>query len=279
MVFPRGQGFLLGPPAVFLVFALGIPLAAMVYSSLLPSEQSAGFFTSYSRILGDSFYWDVFLTTIRISLVTTFIALLLGYPIAYFIMRMIRFKTLRRLCLILAILPLFTSNVIRSFAWMIVLGRTGIVNETLTSAGIIERPLRFLGTETGIVIGLTYILLPIVILNVANALAGIDPLLEQASSDLGARPLPTFCLIVLPLTMPSVISAAITVFALSMSAYVTPAILSGGKITVFPMLIFQQYGAVLDFRFGAALAVVLLVLTTLLTTAARSIAPQGALIR
>jgi putative spermidine/putrescine transport system permease protein len=274
-----GTGILLAPAAIFSLAALGLPLAAVLFSSFTSSGQAGGHLSNYVRLLFDGYYWDVLLTTVRISLITTLNCILFGYPIAYYLVRLLPFAVLRRLCLILIILPLFTSNVIRSFAWLVILGRTGIVNETLINTGLLERPFRFLGSETGIIIGLTYILLPIVILNVANALAGIDPLLEHASADLGAQPGSTFRLIVLPLTFPSVMSGAITVFALSMSAYVTPAMLSGGKVTVFPMLVFQQYSSVLDFHFGAALSVMLLVITAILTSSARLAASRRETIR
>ncbi len=216
------------------------------------------------------------LTTVRIGVVTTLLCSLLGYALGYYLIRIMRLATLRRVLVILTVLPLFTSNVIRSFAWMVLLGRGGVVNETLLTAGLVERPVKFLGSETGIIIGLSYILLPIVILNIANALAPIDPALEEAAADLGAKPAATFWLVTFPLTLPSLIASAMTVFALSISAYVTPAILSGGKITVFSMLIFQQYGATLDFPFGAALAVLLLMTATVITITARNVhSPAG----
>jgi putative spermidine/putrescine transport system permease protein len=275
----RFTGALLAPPAIFALAALGLPLAAVLFSSLPASENGDVSLSNYARLLFDGYYWDVLWTTVRISLITTLSCIVLGYPMAYYLIRLLPFTILRRLCLILVILPLFTSNVIRSFAWLVILGRTGIVNETLTGAGLLERPFRFLGSETGIIIGLTYILLPIIILNVANALATLDPQLEHASADLGASPASTFRLVVLPLTLPSVMSGAITVFALSMSAYVTPAMLSGGKVTVFPMLIFQQYSSVLDFHFGAALSVMLLAIAAILTSAARLAASPAEAIR
>jgi putative spermidine/putrescine transport system permease protein len=275
----RFTGVLLTPPALFSLAALGLPLAAVLLSSLTASGSGDVSLSNYARLLFDGYYWDVLWTTVRISLITTLSCIVLGYPIAYYLIRLLPFTVLRRLCLILVILPLFTSNVIRSFAWLVILGRTGIVNETLTGAGLLEHPFRFLGSETGIIIGLTYILLPIIVLNVANALAALDPQLEYASADLGASPASTFRLIVLPLTFPSVMSGAITVFALAMSAYVTPAMLSGGKITVFPMLIFQQYSSVLDFHFGAALSVMLLAIAAILTSSARLAASPAEAIR
>jgi putative spermidine/putrescine transport system permease protein len=144
---------------------------------------------------------------------------------------------------------------------MVLLGRNGLINDGLIGLGLIERPMRFLGTELGILIGLTYILLPFIVLAVGNALAKVDPDLEQASADLGATPACTFRTIIFPLSLPGLMAGAVMVFMLAVSAYVTPALLSGGKITVFSTLIFQQYSSVFDFHYGGALSITMLVLT------------------
>ncbi|MNF86398.1 Spermidine/putrescine transport system permease protein PotB [compost metagenome] len=151
---------------------------------------------------------------------------------------------------------MFTSNIVRSFGWMVLLGRKGLVNQSLMETGLIDTPVRFLGTELGILIGMVYILLPFIVLAAGNALAQVDPAFEQASEDLGASPRATFFHVVLPLTMPGIM-----VFTLAASAYVTPALLSGGRISVLSMLIFQQYSSVFDFNYGGALSVVLLIFT------------------
>ncbi len=170
--------------------------------------------------------------------------------------------------MILLVVPLFTSNIVRSFGWMVLLGRNGLVNDGLIGLGLIERPMRFLGTELGILIGLVYILLPFIVLAVGNALAKVDPALEHASADLGATPAGTFRTIIFPLSLPGLMAGAVMVFMLAVSAYVTPALLSGGRITVFSMLIFQQYSSVFDFNYGGALSITMLVLTLVLVAIA-----------
>jgi putative spermidine/putrescine transport system permease protein len=182
--------------------------------------------------------------------------------------RIVRWRPWRRTCVILLVIPLFTSNIVRSFGWMVLLGRNGLVNDGLVASGLVERPLRFLGTELGILIGLVYILLPFIVLAVGNALAKIDPSLEQASADLGARPAATFWTVTFPLSLPGLTAGAVMVFMLAVSAYVTPALLSGGRITVFSMLIFQQYSSVFDFHYGGALGITMLALTLILVAIA-----------
>ena len=152
----------------------------------------------------------------------------------------------------------------RAFGWIVLLGRRGLVNDTLVAFGLVERPVSLLFGEFSIVLGLSYIMLPFMVLTTAAVLQNIDSSLEDAARDLGAGAWSAFAHVTFPLSLPGVIAGSLIVFTLSVSAYVTPSILSGGKKTVMSMLIFQQYGSVLDFNFGAALAVILLV-TTLIT--------------
>jgi len=260
-----------------LAFISAFFLAPMLVVAIASVTSDAGGLTlaHYSRVLLDQYHWDVLLVTFRIALATTVICLLIGFPLAWYLVRIVRVKAWRRACVILVIVPLFTSNIVRSFGWMVLLGRTGLVNQGLMGLGLTERPIRFLGTETGILIGLVYILVPFVVLAVGNALAKIDTAYEDASADLGVGPARTFWFVTLPLCLPGVVSGSIMVFALAVSAYVTPALLSGGQITVFSMLIFQQYSSVFDFHYGAALSVTLLVLTLVLVTIASRIGDNG----
>jgi putative spermidine/putrescine transport system permease protein len=246
------------PVAFFAAFFL-VPLATVFIASVM--NNGAFSLDAYARILFDAYHWQVLGTTFRLGILTTIISVVLGYPLAWYLVRMVRWKAWRRICVILLILPLFTSNIVRSFGWMVLLGRNGLVNESLEGLGLIDRPIRFLGTETGILIGLVYILLPFVVLTIGNALAKVDRSVEQASADLGASPSSTFWHVTLPLTVPGVVSGAIMVFALAVSAYVTPALLSGGRVTVLAMLIFQQYSSIFDFHYGGALAITLLAFT------------------
>lgn len=266
--------FLLFAPVAFFAAFFLAPMAVVLVSSFTTADGSLTF-AHYARVLLDQYHWDVLWVTFRIAIVTTAICMLVGFPLAWYLVRIVRWRAWRRACVILIIVPLFTSNIVRSFGWMVLLGRTGLVNDGLTTLGILERPMRFLGTETGILIGLVYILLPFVVLSVGNALAKIDPAFEHASADLGAGPARTFWFVTLPLCLPGAMSGAIMVFALAVSAYVTPALLSGGQITVFSMLIFQQYSSVFDFHYGAALSVTLLVLTLLLVSLAGRIGEAG----
>ena len=264
---PRPVLLLCALPAAFFVAFFLAPMAVVLIASLTtPAGQPT--FAHYVRILADAYHWDVLWVTFRIGALTTLVCVLIGYPLAWYLVRIVKWRPWRRFCVILLVVPLFTSNIVRSFGWMVLLGRNGLVNDGLIGLGLIERPMRFLGTELGILIGLTYILVPFIVLAVGNALAKVDPALEHASADLGATPAGTFRTIIFPLSLPGLMAGAVMVFMLAVSAYVTPALLSGGRITVFSMLIFQQYSSVFDFNYGGALSITMLVLTLALVAIA-----------
>jgi putative spermidine/putrescine transport system permease protein len=263
----RTVGLLTGIPVLFFLAFFLFPMVVVAIASITnPNGELT--LSNYARILLDQYHWDVLWVTFRIGVLTTIACVFIGYPLAWYLVRIVEWGPWRRACIILLIVPLFTSNIVRSFGWMVLLGRNGLVNDSLQTLGLIERPIRFLGSELGIVIGLVYILLPFIVLAVGNAVADVDPSLEQASADLGARPSTTFWTVTFPLCLPGLIAGAVMVFMLAVSAYVTPALLSGGRITVFSMLIFQQYSSVFDFNYGGALSITMLVLTLVLVAVA-----------
>jgi putative spermidine/putrescine transport system permease protein len=265
---------LLGIPAAFLLAFFVVPFGIVLLDSVRTKE---GLWTleHYAKALGDLYYWETLLLTFKLSLYVTLATFLIGYPIAYFIVRHVRSRVVRSLLYIIVVTPLFTSNIVRAFGWMVLLGRRGLVNDALLAAGITDRPLPLLYGQSSIVIGLTYIMAPFMVLTVASVLQNIDRSLDDASRDLGAGAWSTFWRVTFPLSLPGVIAGALIVFTLSVSAYVTPSILSGGRQNVTSMLIFQQYAAILDFQFGAALSVVLLVTTLILVGASIMAVDRG----
>lgn len=261
---------LVGGSVIFFAAFFVAPMTVVALASI-STKDGALTLAQYARILLDQYHWDVLWVTFRLGALTTIVSVLIGYPLAWYLVRVVRWPAWRRVCIILLIVPLFTSNIVRSFGWMVLLGRNGLINDALVASGLIGRPIRFLGTELGILIGLVYILLPFIVLSVGNGLAKIDATLEQASADLGARPSATFWNVTFPLSLPGLMAGAVMVFMLAISAYVTPALLSGGRITVFSMLIFQQYSSVFDFNYGGALSITLLTLSLALVAVASRI--------
>jgi putative spermidine/putrescine transport system permease protein len=253
---------MLGPVAFFVLLFLA-PFSVLVGESFM---RPGGGLTleNYISVLNDAYYWKALLNTLLISLWVTMACFLFGYTLAYYTVYHVHCVWLRRLIYVLLVTPLFTSNIVRAFGWIIILGRRGIVNSSLQSIGLIATPLDILYSKLSIIIGLAYILLPIMVLSVCSVLQGVDRSLIEAARDLGARPSRAFLAVVFPLSLPGVIAGSIIVFALSVSAYVIPSILSGGREMVTPMLIFQQYTATFRPDIGATLSVVLLAVTLLL---------------
>jgi putative spermidine/putrescine transport system permease protein len=255
-------------PALVVVGAFLVPpILGILAGSVLQEKQdlSAPSLRNYVRFVADPYYLRILVFTLKVSLVTTLCALVLGYLIAYHLVRSVRSRLLRRVIYLIVVAPLFTSAIVRSFGWMVSLGNAGFINHTLLGLGIIDSPIRLIFNETGIVIGLTHILLPFMVLSIASVLQGIDQTLEEAAMDLGASRIVTFLTVTLPLSLPGVVAGSLIVFTLAMSSYVTPAVLSGGRLKVVPMLIYEQYVSVFDWGFGAAMSIVLLALTLAIT--------------
>src|SRR5215510_15227815 len=253
---------MLGPIAFFAIFFLA-PFGLLVVESFTHPDGGATL-ANYLTVLGDAYYWKALFNTLLISLWVTVVCFLLGYPVAYFIVFHVRRPWGRRLIYVLLMTPLFTSNIVRAFGWIVILGRRGIVNSSLLAVGLINTPLDILYGKLSIVIGLAYILLPVMVLSICSVLQTVDRSLIEAARDLGARPSRAFLAVTFPLSVPGVIAGSIIVFALSVSAYVIPSILSGGREMVTPILIFQQYMATFRPDIGATLSVVLLAVTLLL---------------
>jgi len=256
----RKAALLLGVPCLTMVICFGIPLLLMALSSVR-SDKGGWTLDDYGQIVGSSYYWGVMGSTLRLAAIVTVSTLVLGYGLAYYMVFHLRNRVARRFVYSILITPLFTSTIVLSFGWILMLGPAGAVNHWLRALGLIDRPLDLLYTWTGIVIALTYVMLPLMVLAISSVLQNIDAALLDASSDLGGGPLATFLSVTFPLSLPGVTTGSLIVFALSVSAYVVPSIMSGGRHLVISMLIYQQYMVVFNFGFGAALAVLLLIVT------------------
>ena len=220
----------------------------------------------YARMIGDPYYLEVIWTTIRIGLLTTLIALAIGYPLAHWMAR-IKSRAGHALLLMAVLAPMLTGIVVRTFAWMTLLSDKGVINQTLISFGLITQPLKLMYNETGIVIGLVHIYVPFMVLTLTGVIGRIDERLEQAAENLGASPLRAFLEVTLPLSLPGVLAGSLLVFALAISAYVTPILLGGFQVMTLPILIYQQISANFNVGFAAALGMVLLVVSLALVIA------------
>jgi putative spermidine/putrescine transport system permease protein len=215
--------------------------------------------SAYANVLSDGYYLQVTVTTLRIALLATAATVVLGYVAAFCIARVLASSWTRRMMLLLLITPMFISAVVRSFGWLVILGQQGLVNDVLRAAGLTG--LSLLYNETGIIVGLIYILLPYAALTILAVFDASAPQLERAAADLGAGPLRRFAHVTLPLTLPGVYAGALMVFAMAFTSYVTPAVLSGGQVTVLSMLIYDQVLVTFDWATAAVLAVLMLLLS------------------
>jgi putative spermidine/putrescine transport system permease protein len=246
------------PGLVVLVLIFAFPLAFIFPKSVIAQGQLS--FAVYQSVLGDDYYWLVIARSFWLSLVSTGICLILGYPVAYYLVRVVA-SPRKRFVYMIIIAPLFTSAVIRAMAWIIILGRRGLLNETMIGFGIIDSPLRLLYNESAVIVGLVYILIPFMVLTIAAVLENVDSSLEEAARDLGASSWQTFWRVTFPLTLPGMLAGALLVFTLCLSSYVTPAMLGGGRNKVIAMLIFEQFMRTFNWPLGAAIACILLVIT------------------
>jgi ABC-type spermidine/putrescine transport system permease subunit I len=198
---------------------------------------------TWTSVLGDGFYWGIVWRTFRLGLITVAVCLAIGYPTAYALARL-RHPRLRILALFVIFSPLLTSVVVRTYGWSLVLGDSGFINSTLDSIGLVDRPLALLYQFPGVVISLVHILLPFMVLPIYSVLGQVDSSLREAAVDLGATPLRAFVKVTLPLTLQGVVAGCQLVFALSVSAFATPALLGGGRVQVLATRIYQDVGEV-----------------------------------
>jgi ABC-type spermidine/putrescine transport system permease subunit I len=229
-----------------------LPVAAMLLRSVAEPHWSLA---NYVRLTDDTVFLQVFAITLRTSLAVTIGTLLLGYPVALALTRLR--GGVASLVLIIVLLPFWTSVLVRSYAWMVLLGRRGLINEALTAAGLIDAPLRLLNTSFAVHISMIHILLPFMILPIASVLRQIEPALLRAASGLGAAPWRVFIQVILPLSMPGVAAGVLLVFVLSLGFYITPALVGGPHDMMLSMLIAQQID-LLNWPYAACLSATLL---------------------
>ena len=267
----NGLAFFILPSALLFALFFFLPIGLMAVMSLLTGNPvvapNVAFTTRhYARIADDPYYFEVIWTTIRIGLWTTLAALAIGYPLAHWMAR-IKSRAGHALLLMAVLAPMLTGIVVRTFAWMALLSDKGVINQTLQSLGLVSQPLKLMYNETGIVIGLVHIYVPFMVLTLTGVIGRIDERLEQAAENLGASPLRTFLEVTLPLSLPGILAGSLLVFALAISAYVTPILLGGFQIMTLPILIYQQISANFNIGFAAALGMVLLLVSFVLVVA------------
>ncbi|MDF0731493.1 ABC transporter permease [Pseudomonas entomophila] len=267
----RHGWFLLSPvlPALLLVLVtFVVPIGWLFGLSLFDADGNLTL-DNYTRLL-QPIYVLAFTQTFKISLIVTVVCVLLGYPYAYFMVHAPR--RLAGLAMALLLISLWTSLLVRTYAWLVLLQRRGLVNDLLVSLGLVDSPLALVHNLTGTVIGMTHIMLPYMVLPLYAAMKSIDPLYLQAASTFGASPARAFRDVFLPLSLPGLAAGATLVFVLSLGFYVTPALLGGGKVQMLSMRIESDVSMYANWGAASSLGVVLLVATLAMLFAVKKIA-------
>lgn len=261
---------LLSPSVLVLLAVFVAPLLFLVPTSLHPYVPGEGIGTewtlkNYTDILGDSFYLRIIGRTLALGLIVVLATAIIGYPLAYFLAR--TRSRLRPWLIILVVFPLLLNLVVRSFGWIVLLANRGLINDWLRAAEIIEKPIKLLFNFSGLLIGLTHIFLPFMILVLIGTIQNISRDVEDAASTLGATRREVFLKVTLPLSLPGILSGAILVFVLTISALVTPRLLGGPTYQVMSTLIFDEFLKVLNWPRGAAMAFILTAIVLVLVWA------------
>ena len=260
-------GLLLLIPILLFIFGFFVvPMLYILYLSFISTENLNGAdavfsLQNYITLFTDSYYLSSMWLTVKISLYSVLVSLILGYPIAL-TMAKSSIKVRGYITLLIAS-PLLVSIVVRNFGWYLLLLPNGTINSLLMNMGLIHKPLNLLFSEIGVVIGLSNAYLPFMVLAIVTSLYNIDPSLEKAGAILGASPLRSFFSITLPLSLPGIVSGCVLVFSLSMSAYVTPSLMGGANVPMMPVVVYDQINNLLKWTFGSALSYVLLFITLL----------------
>ncbi len=264
----RAMLYLLTPALAVVVVLLVVPLAWLSWQSI---RQDGGFtLANYRRIFSGT-YLDTFLLTFRLSAIVTSVTLLLGYPVAY-LAASVRPK-LAALILGMVILPFWTSVLVRTYAWLVLLQRTGIVNKALIAAGIVDHPLRLAYNEFGTIIAMVHILLPFMVLPLYSAMQKIPASMSQAAASLGASPVHAFLRVFLPLSMGGVIAGVTLVFVLCLGFYITPELMGGGKSIMVSMVVSRNVEIYNSWGAASSVSVVLLLCVFAIFYAASRVIP------
>jgi putative spermidine/putrescine transport system permease protein len=245
------------PLAAYFLLFFAAPLVVLVFISFYTDPQLSAFgLNQYSKIATDGFSLGVLGDTLWLGLQVTSLCLVLGYALAWSYVRSP--ATLQKVLMLVIVMPLLTSVVVRTFAWVVILGRQGIVNSALLDLGLIDGPIKLLYTRGGLIVALANVQLPLMVLPLITALQKLDPNLEDASAALGASALRTLFRITLPLTLPGIVAGCLLTFTATITAFISQSLIGGGQMLFMPMYIYQQASSLQNWPFAAAISMVFL---------------------
>ena len=249
---------IVAPGLILLVVFLVLPLISIIW----PTLYNGGFtLDSYISFFNSSYNVSILWRTVKLSLIVTVLSVLFGLPTAYFIARSNR--KWRSLMMGLVLFPLLTNSVVRSFAWINILGTNGIINRALLATGLIQEPLQLLYTEFAITIGSLYLFLPLMITTLVGILENIDSEIVEAAETLGASPVVAFMKVIWPLSVPGVIVGSILVFTGTLTAYTTPQLLGGNQNMMMSTFLYQNAMTLGNWQNAGVIALIMIVTTML----------------
>lgn len=249
---------LASPAVIIVMIVIIIPVGWLFYLSFLADDGSFSL-EHYERMIESKAYGRIFWTTFQVSFLTTGICILIGYPLAYFLSQL--GPRAAALCMLTVLLPFWTSLLVRTYAWLVLLQRKGLINQWGIELGIWEQPLTLVHNLTGTLIGMVHIMLPFLVLPLYSSMKAISADYLKASSNLGAGPVQTFWNVFFPLSLPGLFAGALIVFVLCLGFFVTPAVLGGGRVIMVSNQITNNIELFFNWGAASALGVVLLAIT------------------
>ncbi len=250
------------PALLWTLAFFALPFAAMAVASLLPKGGDGLSLANYTQFFANPSYWRALTNSLEVTLIVTVISVLLAYPFAW-ILAFVVPERWQRLALMLAVLPFWTSYVVRSYSWLLVLSEKGAVNSVLLALGLLSDPLQLANTRAGTVIGFVHFFVMLLTLTIFANLKQLSPNYRKAAADLGAGPVQAFIHVILPLTLPGIMVGAFLTFVLAIGDYITPQILGGNNELLMPQLIMMQIGRRGDFASASALSIILMVVVSI----------------
>ena len=267
------RNLFIGPVILYATLLIALPIIYILVISFYKNDSYGGFvrtFTLENYIsIFDSVYIGIFLKSFLIAIITTFICMLIAYPFAIAVSH--KNKKLQSIFMTLVMVPFLTNSLIRMYGWIVLLRKNGVINQILLSLNLIKNPLNLMYNNLGIIIGMVYTLLPFMILPLYSAVSTIDQRLLEASSDLGANKWKTFQKVILPITFPALFNGGLMVFTPALGYFFIVDLIGGGKIMILGNLIKNQFLTARNWPFGAAIAILLIIVTYILIMIYRKI--------
>ena len=245
------------PAVLWTLIFFCVPFVAMAIASLYPKGADGFSLSNYWQFFLNPSYWRALTNSLEVTAIVTVISILLAYPFAWILAFMVP-ERWQRLALMLAVLPFWTSYVVRSYSWLLVLAEKGVVNSALVNIGLLSEPIQIANTRTATVIGFVHFFVMLLTLTIYANLKQLSPNYRKAAADLGASPLQSFIHVILPLTLPGIMVGAFLTFVLAIGDYITPQILGGNNELLMPQLIMMQIGRRGDFASASALSIILM---------------------